>query len=141
MNAAAAGLALLLAAGCSGGKSYAVVTVRSATGEFPSAAQFLVHVITEARRATLFYPPSPGGPYPVSTSDTVDFSVSFSDSHMGLLTIGVAPRDREGYTLGYGEAEKPIEPGQTMKMEVLVKRDELPPPLDGVGVGAAPSSP
>jgi hypothetical protein len=41
---AVAVLATLLAAACSGGKSYAVVTVRGASPDFPSVAQFGVYL-------------------------------------------------------------------------------------------------
>jgi hypothetical protein len=138
-NALVLGVALLLTAGCSGGKSFAVVKVRSATGDFPSIAQFLVFVTNEpSRRDTLYYPRSPAGPYRVSTSDTVDFSVSFSSSYLGALKIGVAPRDAQGTSLGYGETEKTIEPGEVMQLEVLVTLNALPPPT-GDDAGAPTS--
>jgi hypothetical protein len=129
---------LLLSAACSSGKSFAVVKVRSDSGDFPNVAQFVVYVTNEpGRRDTLYYPRSPGGPYRVSTTDSVDFSVSFSSSYLGTLGLGVAPRDAQGASLGYGEASKKIVPGEVIQMEILVVRDALPPPT-GDDAGAPP---
>jgi hypothetical protein len=136
------GLGGLLAAGCSGDRSYAVVTVRSSGSEFVNVAQFQVQVLNDpGRRDTLYYPLSPGGPFRVSTTDTVDFSVSFSPSFLGTLEVGVAPRDLSGASLGYGEAEQAIDPGDTIRLEVLVTRDALPPPApDEAGPGSLPAA-
>jgi hypothetical protein len=135
-------LCALTAAGCSGGKSYAVVTVRSAAGDILNVRQFMVQVFNDpGRRDMLYYPPVPRPislpPYRLSETDSVDFSVGFSSNYLGVLRVGVAPADGEG-TLGYGEAEARINPGQVIRMEVLVTRDVLPPPApDDAGAGPA----
>jgi hypothetical protein len=127
----------VLVAGCSGGKSYALVTVRAASGEFTNVAQFGVYLTNgPSRKDTLYYPRSPGGPYRVSATDTVDFSVSFSSSYLGELTVGVAPLNISGDPLGYGEATRNIDPGGTLQMDVVVQRDALPP--EPVGDGGLP---
>jgi hypothetical protein len=130
-------LGTLLAAGCSGGKSYAVVTVRGASPDFPNVAQFAVYLTNgPTRKDTLYYPRSPAGPYRVSPTDTIDFSVGFSSSYLGDLTVGVVPRDTFGNSMGYGETVKPIEPGEVMRLEVVVVKDALPP--DTIGDGGLP---
>jgi hypothetical protein len=132
--------ALLAASACSGSKSYAVVTVRATTGEFPAVAQFGVHLTNDpGRRDTLFYPRSPAGPFRVSTTETVDLSVSFSARYLGTLKVGVAPRDSDGSSLGYGETEMRIDPGEVIRMDVAVTRDALPPVMTP-GDGGWPSS-
>jgi hypothetical protein len=120
----AAGLGLLLGGGaCGGDSSYAVITVRSAGGEFGRVEQLQVLLSNEPdRRDTLYYPPSPGRAFRLSPTDTVDFSVSFSADYQGLLKVGVAPRDNDG-PLGYGESEQAIDPGGVVRLDVSVMRD------------------
>ncbi len=131
---------LLLAAGCSSGETFAVVTVRSAGGDLAYVAQFQVQ-ITETpaggpeRKDTLYYPRSPGGPYRISATDSIDFSVSFSADDPGTLKIGVAPRDSQGASLGYGETETDLDPDADLALEVRVMRDVLPPEIDTFAAG------
>jgi hypothetical protein len=102
-------------------------------------AQFGVYLTNgPTRKDTLFYPRSPAGPYRVSTTDTVDFSVSFSSTYLGELTVGVAPMNISGDSLGYGETTRSIDPGETLQMDVVVQRDALPP--ETVGDGGLPPS-
>jgi hypothetical protein len=125
---AGTGLALLLGAACGGDTSYAVITVRSASGEFTRVEQLQVLLTNEPdRRDTLYYPPSPGRAFRLSPTDTTDFSVSFSGDYRGVLKVGVAPRDNDG-PLGYGETEQAIDPGGVVRMEVAVMRD-VPLPM------------
>ncbi len=127
------------AAGCSGSKSYALVTVRASTGEFANVAQFVVFLSNgPTRKDMLYYPRAPGGPFRVTVSDTVDFSVSFPSSYLGDLTVGVSPRTAENVSMGYGETTRNIDPGETIQMDVVVEKDALPP--EPVTDGGAPPS-
>jgi hypothetical protein len=116
-------LALLIAAAlpaCSDDKTYAVVTVRMNDGELANVGQFAVYVDNGDRHDVLFYPESPGGPWRLTPTDKVDFSVSFRSTYVGFLRVGVEPRDAVGNVLGYGVAEKMIDPGHRFDLDVAV---------------------
>jgi hypothetical protein len=127
-------------AGCSEEKSYAVVTVRTTEGELAGIAQFLVRVWNGPdRRDRLVYPPAPGpGRYRITSTESIDFSVSFSTSLSGTIRIGVQPLDAQARSLGYGELERPIDPGHSIQMTVAVVRGAMPPPDDVGDAGARP---
>jgi hypothetical protein len=127
-------------AGCLKEKSYAVVTVRTTEGELAGIAQFLVRVWNGPdRRDRLVYPPAVGtGRYRISSTESIDFSVSFSTSLSGTIRIGVQPLDAQSRSLGYGELERPIDPGHSIQMTVAVVRGAMPPPDDAGDAGARP---
>lgn len=144
-------------AGCSSDKSFAVVTVRTTEAELNNVAQFEVFVSNGATLSQpLFYPPvpdtDPTNPtkYRLTTTETVDFSVSFNDSYTGVLKVGVEPRDAVGTPLAYGEATKMIDPGHRFDIDVPVtigarapaSREgappDAPPLVDGAGADGGP---
>lgn len=127
--------------GCAREKSYVVVTVRAAQGEFVDVAQLLVRVWNgPERRDRLFYPPDLVGKYRITTTETIDFSISFSTSLSGTIRVGVQPLDRDARSLGYGEAEQPIDPRHTVRVTVSVVPGAQPPPEDVNDGGVRPDS-
>ena len=134
-------VALALAAatlgGCSADKSYAVVTVRMAEGELTDVAQFIAYVFNGTTRMdTLYYPQSPLRPRDalrLTPTETVDFSVSFSSNYAGTLKIGVEARNLNE-VLGYGVAEKAIDPGHKIELDVAIRRGDRAPVV-GVDAG------
>ena len=126
-------------AGCAEERSYAVITVRTTEGELTNIAQFLVRVWNGPdRRDRLFYPRGLTGRYRITSTETVDFSVSFSTSLSGTLRVGVQPLDVDARSLGYGELERPIDPGHTIRLTVSVTRGAPAPPDDDRDAGARP---
>jgi hypothetical protein len=132
---------LALAASCSSERSYALVNVRAMEGEFADVSQLVVYVSNGDNRDILYYPKTPIGSYSFSTSEVLDFSVSFKTSYKGLLKIGVEPHSAGGGSLGYGEASRPIDPGHVVKMDVFVIRNALPPETGDGGAGDGGGTP
>ena len=129
-----AGLALLgfLGGSCSEERSYMVVKVRAAEGEYTNLSQFKVRVWRAPDREALrYFPTSKAGPYKISTTEAVDFSVSFPTSYTGVLKVGVEPLNSGSFSVGYGEAERAIHPGSVAEMDVAIVRDAVAP-MSGV---------
>jgi hypothetical protein len=127
---ALSGLAVAGLGGCSSDKSYAVVTVRMAEGELTDISQFIAYVSNGAsRESTLYYPQSPLRPRDairLTPTETTDFSVSFADSYAGTLRVGVEARN-VNEVLGYGVAEKAIDPGHKIDLDVAIRRGDRAP--------------
>jgi hypothetical protein len=133
-----------LTAACSSDKSYAVVTVRAAEGELAGITQFVAYVSNgPAREDILYYPPAPlpaRDAIRLTPGETTDFSVSFGSNYAGVLKIGVEARTLNE-VLGYGAAEKTIDSGHKIEMDVAIKRGDRAPvvgvdagaPVDGAG--------
>jgi hypothetical protein len=118
-----AGLTAVLAGGCSDERSYMVVRVRALEGEYTGLTQFKVYVSRAPdREATLFYPSVMAGPFKISTTNVIDFSVSFPTTYTGILKVGVEPLDSNSIPVGYGEAERAIDPGEVSEMDISVVR-------------------
>jgi hypothetical protein len=130
---AALALGSLGVATCADDKSYAVVNVKMKDGELEGVKQFVVYVVNGVRTDLLYYPQSPGGPWRISTTEKVDFSISFKSSYVGFLKVGVEPRDGVGNVLGYGEAEKMIDPGHRFDLDVAVVLGARAPVLGSDG--------
>jgi hypothetical protein len=130
-----------LGAACSADKSYAVVTVRAAEGELTGITQFVAYVSNgPARESTLYYPQSPLGDRDairLTPEDSTDFSVSFASSYAGTLTVGVEARTIND-VLGYGAAEKTIDPGHKIDLDIPIRLGARAPV---VGVDAGPTNP
>jgi hypothetical protein len=141
---ALAGLLAVIPA-CSDDKSYAVVTVRMAAGEVNDVAQFVVYVENgPTRNSILYYPQVPrgtrDGTFRLTPQDSIDFSVSFASSYAGLLKIGVEARN-VNEVLGYGAAEKSIDPGHKIELDVSIQRGARAPVLGVPDAGAPDTSP
>ena len=132
-------LAFAASPGCMEDKTFAHVTVRAAEGEYEAVRQFVVYVSSNTRREILYYPTRSVTTYSFSQTETIDFSISFSESLVGTLRVGVEPRNPEGEALGYGEAVKMIDPGHVFAVDVTVVRDALPPVSPDAG--ARPDAP
>jgi hypothetical protein len=131
------GLGLGSLVGCSDDKTYAVVNVTMKDGELPMVNQFVANVINGLRRDVLYYPVLPGGPWRISTTEKVNFSISFKSSYVGFLKVGVEARDRLGTVFGYGEAEKMIDPGHRFDLDVAIVLGAVAPALGSdAGAGA-----
>jgi hypothetical protein len=132
-------LAALAVAGCAKEKSYVAVTVRTSEGELANIAQFLVRVWNGPDRTDrLFYPPDLTGKYRITTTESIDFSISFSTGLSGPIRVGVQPLDAQARSLGYGELERPIDPGHVVRMTVAVVRGAAAPPEDERDAGVRP---
>jgi hypothetical protein len=130
--------ALAAAAGCSSDRSYALVTVRSASGELVDVTKLAVYLNNaDTSCDILYYPRTEGAPFRITPTEPVDFSVSFAASHRGLLRIGVEPRNAAMGSIGYGQEQKTIEPGDTVTFDVSVTAHALPPPLVGGCIGVS----
>jgi hypothetical protein len=131
--------AILGLAGCAEERSYAVITVRTTEGELTNIGQFLVRVWNGPdRRDRLFYPRGLTGRFRITSTESIDFSVSFSTSLSGTLRVGVQPLDVDARSLGYGELERPIDPGHTIRLTIPVVRGAPAPPDDDRDAGARP---
>jgi hypothetical protein len=135
MRGTAAVLALLaLGAGCSGDKSFALVSVTSTSAQFNDVTQLRVDVDNGTYHDTRSYPATPGATtYRFDEMTALTFSVSFrSSSHMGDLVIGVTTLNAAGAATGYGKGSAPIDRDHVTKVEVRVTRGVAPPPpVDG----------
>jgi hypothetical protein len=117
-----------------------VVKVRASNGEFANLSQFKVYVWRAPdQEAQLFYPSSMAGPFKISTTEAVDFSVSFPASYTGILKVGVEPLNATSVPVGYGEAERPIDPGEVSEMDIAVVRDARAP--TGPAMSCQPTKP
>jgi hypothetical protein len=132
------GVGLLGASACTDERSYVVVTVRAAEGEFTDVAQLLVRVWNGPDQDLLYYPRTLTGKYRFTGTETIDFSISLSTSRSGSIRVGVQPLDSGGRSLGYGQQERPIDPGHTLRMTVDVSHGAQPPPEDGSDAGVRP---
>jgi hypothetical protein len=123
---------------CSSDKSFAVVTVRTSQGELTGITQFVAYVSNgPMRESILYYPPSPlsdRDAIRLTPSETTDFSVSFSSSYAGLLKVGVEARTLN-QVLGYGAAEKTIDSGHKIEMDIAIQPGAQAP-IVGVDAGA-----
>jgi hypothetical protein len=130
-------LASLGLTSCSDDKSYAVVTVHMAEGELTDIAQFVAYVSNgPARESILYYPQSPRSGrdgFRLTPGESVDFSVSFASSYAGTLKVGVEARTLNE-VLGYGAAEKTIDPGHKIELDVAIRQGDRAPVL-GVDAG------
>lgn len=126
-----AGAFALLAGGCGEERSYMVVKVRAQEGEYTGLTQFKVYVSRDLDRSTLFFPSSMAGPFKISTTEAIDFSVSFPTRYTGTLKVGVEPLGSNSVPVGYGEAQQGIDPGEVSEMDVAVVRDARAPSESG----------
>jgi hypothetical protein len=131
-------LGVLAIAGCTGGeRSFAVVKVRAMGAEFAGVTQLLVRASTTVeRRSDHLFPREPKGVFGFSSSQPIDFSLSFSAGINGTLTIGVQPLDAMSRSMGYGQATAVIDPGHTINLDVVVEHGRQPPGPGEVDAGA-----
>jgi hypothetical protein len=122
-----AGLALaLLASGCSD-KSYALVSVLSAGGQFNDVAQLHVEARNGAALDTLDYRPKTAV-VRFDETQPLTFSVGYhSSSHSGTLLITVTPLNQSGMVLGYGEGTAKLVDDGVINVSVRVTRGASPP--------------
>lgn len=133
-------LATCATAGCGEEKSYAVVTVRTTTGEIRSIAQFRAYLFNNGRMDLLYYPHSTTGDFRITAEESMDFSVSFAGDRTGDLTIGVQAIDRNGVNLGYGQNNKAIDPRHVISLGVSLEPGR-PTPVFGADGGTPPPPP
>jgi hypothetical protein len=142
MNMKAAALVLLLvpalAGGCGADRSYALVSLLSAGGQFNDVAGVTVQVRNDVFIDTLTYRPSTKqGLVRFDEAVPLTFSVGFrTSSHKGTLEVAVTPINTSGASLGYGVGTAQIA-GDLTKVTVRVTRGALPPagPDGGAGPG------
>jgi hypothetical protein len=134
----AAGLTAVLTGSCSDERSYMVVKVRAQEGEYAGLTQFKVYVWRAPdREAILFYPSTKAGPFKISTTDVVDFSISFPTSYTGILKVKVEPLNDRSLPVGSGEAEQAIDPGEVSEMDISVAVSCQPTKPNSCGAGKA----
>ncbi len=134
LPAGLAGAALLAVAGlgaCSADKSFALVTVLSAHGEFSRVTQFWVTVKNDSNVDQLEYPKAPS-PLRFNETEGHTFSVSFDASLTGLLEIGIKAvglneQNVPNSSLGYGDGSVAIDPAHTVKLTILIRPGASPP--------------
>jgi hypothetical protein len=129
----AAGLLFALAlfgAACSSDKSYAVVTLRMSQGELTGVKRFLVYVENgPSRQKVLYFQQQEIAELRLTPTETTTLSVSFNSNYAGNLRVGVEARDSLDAVLAYGVAEKMIDPGHKIDLDVALTRGAIAPPL------------
>jgi hypothetical protein len=120
----------LLGAGCAADKSYALVSVRSTSGQFNDVAQLLVTVQNGRFVDDLSYPKTLDSMKLVRFDEVqpLTFSVGYrSSSHQGTLVVEVTPLNAAGATLGYGKGTAEIVAEKVTEVSVPVMRGASPP--------------
>jgi hypothetical protein len=128
-------VALAAATSCSSDRSFVHVTVRLTSGELTDVAQLIVLVNNIDKNCDILYYPkapatrAPDGPFHLTATEPLDFSVSFASSFEGSVRIGVDAKNSAGNSVGYGEATKVIDPGHVLEMDVPLVLNALAPPI------------
>jgi hypothetical protein len=126
------GVAALLAGGCSADRSFALVSVLSAGGQFNDVAQLQVEVDNGSYHDVLTYPrAATSTTYRFDDMVPLTFSVSFrSSSHDGSLDVRVTTLNATGGVTGSGLGSAAIDRSHVTKVPVTVTRGALPPKRD-----------
>jgi hypothetical protein len=125
----------LMGLGCASDKSFALVSVLSAAGQFTDVAQLQVAVVNGGYQDFLTYPAMRMGTYRFDETQPLTFSVGFrSTFHSGLLQVTVTTVDAAGTPTGHGTGMAEISAENVTAVTVRVTRGA--PAVDG-GADAA----
>jgi hypothetical protein len=117
--------------GCAADRSFALVSVLSAAGQFTDVAQLQVAVVNGGYQDFLTYPTMRGATYRFDETQPLTFSVSFrSTTHSGRLQVTVTTADAAGTATGHGTGTAEINAENNVTaVTVVVTRGA--PPADG----------